>query len=375
MAGLYIHIPFCLSKCYYCDFYSHVGEPDFSLFLNVLKKELEVRKYYLNEELSTIYFGGGTPSLLTAGQLSEIFDTIYKHYKVDSSVEITLEANPDDLSDRYLKELKQLPINRLSIGAQTFDDSILMALRRRHDEDDIKRSVLKAQNIGFSNISLDIIYCLPNFTVKDLKAELRKIEELNIQHLSAYHLTIEKNTVFYTLLNKRIIKEVDEEESYAQYNTIIEWADRNNFIQYEVSNFGKIGRFSRHNSNYWRRVPYIGVGPSAHSYNGYIRRWNVSDLKEYLRFEELNGKIYQEEILSENDKFNDFILLSLRTSWGIDLDQLKSEFGHEKMQHVVSILKKYIETEHAVITDNIAKLTPEGLFISDKIISEIFIID
>ncbi len=373
MAGIYIHIPFCKSKCYYCDFYSCSEETDFSKYLSILKKELEDRRYFVAEEIRTIYFGGGTPSLLSAQQFHDIFEVINKYYKLAHFTEITLEANPDDLSSKYLRDLSKLPFNRLSIGAQSFDNHQLKTLNRRHNIDTVRQSVNDAQKNGFSNISIDIIYGLPNSSTSDLKKELEKLSELNVQHISAYLLTIEENTVFSKLKKKGIISELSEDECFNQYMTIVEWAEKNNFIQYEISNFGKLGRFSMHNSSYWQRIPYLGVGPAAHSYNRIVRRWNVPDLKQYYRYEELEGKIYLEEILTPKDNFNDLILLSLRTTFGLDVSVVESEFGSVNAKRLLNVASKYVESGDVIIVDNVVKLTPKGLFLSDAIIREIFL--
>ncbi len=372
MSGIYIHIPFCKSRCYYCDFYSCTDVSAIDRYVDVLKTEINDRKNYLDLPVETIYFGGGTPSLLSAKHVTEIIELINNNFDVVQNPEITFEANPDDLTTRYLKELARTPVNRLSVGIQSLDSYFLKLMNRRHTENQALTCIEQAQRFGFDNISIDIIYGIPWLTTKELLTTLQKIGSLRIQHLSAYHITYEENTVFYTLRNKGYITPISDDESYGQYMSIVEWSTKNNFIHYEISNFGKLGRFSKHNSNYWKQMPYLGVGAAAHSFNIASRRWNVENLHEYLKYKECKGNIYKEEHLTKVDRFNELLLTSLRTSWGVDIEKIRTEFGHERANIIHSIAERYEKSGYITIEQNTAILTDKGFFISDKIISEMF---
>jgi oxygen-independent coproporphyrinogen-3 oxidase len=372
MSGIYIHIPFCKSRCYYCDFYSCTEVTSIDKYVEVVKTEIRDRKEYLNAPVETVYFGGGTPSLLSSKHISEILEVIKENFNLIPNPEITFEANPDDLSTRYLKELARTDVNRLSIGIQSLDSYFLKLMNRRHTEEQALTCVEHAQRFGFDNISIDIIYGIPWLTTKELLTTLQKIGSLRIQHLSAYHITYEENTVFDTLKSRGFITPISDDESYNQYMSVVDWATKNNFIHYEISNFGKLGRFSKHNSNYWKQMSYLGVGAAAHSYNIHSRRWNVGNLHEYLKYKESNGKIFEEEKLSKTDRFNELLLTSLRTSWGIDIEKIREEFGHEKAQIIHSIAERYEKAGYITFEKNTAILTDKGFFIYDNIISDMF---
>ncbi|HOG20561.1 MAG TPA: radical SAM family heme chaperone HemW [Salinivirgaceae bacterium] len=373
MSGIYIHIPFCKSRCYYCDFYSCTELWAIDKYINVLKTELTDRKNYISDEVETIYFGGGTPSVLTSKQIEEIIETITDTFKVSSNAEITLEANPDDLNTRYLKELARTPVNRLSIGVQSLNSYYLKLMYRRHSEEQALQCIDHAKRFGFDNISVDIIYGIPGLTINELNSTLNKLNRANIQHLSAYHITYEKDTVFDNLKNKGLIVPISDDEGYEQYMTIVEWANANNFIHYEISNFGKLNFLSKHNSNYWDQVPYLGVGAAAHSYNVHSRRWNIDNIHEYMKYDEKGGQIYKEEQLSTIDRYNELLLTSLRTAHGIDLEKVKSQFGEDKAQLILSFAERYEKSGYMVFEKNSAILTERGFFISDRIISDMFV--
>ena len=373
MSGIYIHIPFCKSRCYYCDFYSCTELWAIDKYINVLKTELADRKNYISDEVETIYFGGGTPSILSSTQIEGIIEIITDNFKVSPNAEITLEANPDDLNTRYLKELARTSVNRLSIGVQSLNSYYLKLMHRRHNEEQAISSINHARRFGFDNISVDIIYGIPGLTIKELNSTLDKLNRANIQHLSAYHITYEENTVFDNLKNKGLIIPISDNESYEQYMSIIEWAKSNDFIHYEISNFGKKSFFSKHNSNYWDQVPYLGVGAAAHSYNVHSRRWNIDNIHEYVRYAEKGGQIYKEEQLSTTDRYNELLLTSLRTAHGIDLEKVKNEFGEDKAQLILSFAERYEKSGYMVLEENSAILTERGFFISDRIISDMFV--
>ncbi len=292
MAGIYIHIPFCKKLCFYCDFYHVISKSDNSAFIEALIKEAALRKDYLeNETVSTIYFGGGTPSVFSLKDLGIILNHLYKIFRVSENCELTIEINPDDVRSDYLEGLRKLNINRISLGIQSWRDSDLKMLNRRHDSAQAVKALKDTFDAGFNNVTIDLIYGIPGLSLKAWESNLDFSFSFDIKHLSAYHLTIEPGTVFGKMLEKGTIKEIDECDSAAQFNKLIEKAESEGFIQYEISNFGKTGYFSIHNSNYWKQVSYLGLGPSAHSFNGYSRQWNVRDLKGYI-FSINNGKYF-----------------------------------------------------------------------------------
>ncbi len=373
MAGIYIHIPFCAKKCYYCDFFMSLSLQYREEYLQIIKKELELRRNYLqNKPVETIYFGGGTPSLLSEKELNEIFEQIYKIYNVSEKVEITAEANPDDLSNSYLKELKKTPINRLSIGIQSFFDDDLQMMNRRHSVEQSISVVKKAQDNGFSNISGDLIYGLPGMSSEKWKKNLKIFFELKIPHLSAYHLTYEPNTVFLKRLKTGKIKEISEEESIIQFKILQKEAKQNNFFQYETSNFGKEGFFSKHNTAYWQQKYYLGIGASAHSYNGNSRQFNIKNIKEYIKRAGADTNYFEKETLSEKDKYNDYIITRLRTMWGVDINFIKKKICENCAGFLIKKAQKHIEQGNLTNKKNILYVTKQGKFIEDFIIEDLF---
>src|SRR5450759_885611 len=284
MAGIYIHIPFCKKLCFYCDFYHVISAGDNSEFINILLKEASLRRDYLGSDpVSTIYIGGGTPSVFSINELGEILKHINDLFRVEENCEITIELNPDDVTPAYLGGLKKLNINRISLGIQSWRDSDLKMLNRRHDSSQAALALKETFKAGFENVTIDLIYGIPGMSVLEWASNLDFSFSFDIKHLSAYHLTFEPGTIFGKMLEKGLITEIDEEESASQFNILIEKAESAGFIHYEISNFGKPGYFSIHNSNYWKQVIYLGLGPSAHSFNGYSRQWNIRDLKGYIK--------------------------------------------------------------------------------------------
>lgn len=372
MSGIYIHIPFCRQRCYYCDFYSTTQlkrKPD---LVAAISKELVNRKDWLaKEEVNTIYFGGGTPSLLSTDDLNQIFDTIYKHFIIAEKPEITFEANPDDLTQKQINHIKNTQINRLSIGIQSFIDADLQLMNRRHSAQNALKVVQDCQNAGFDNISIDLIYGLPQSTIESWESNLNQAAKLNIQHLSAYHLTIEPNTVFYAKQKKGELLPIADEKSVEQFKALIFWAKNNDFLHYEISNFGKEGMFSQHNTSYWMQQKYLGVGPSAHSYNVLTRSWNVANLGKYIEGIENNEVVFEQEELSENDKHNEFLITGLRTKWGVNLNEFEHQFGLDTTKELLLKADKFIQKEKLYINNNALTLTDEGVFISDAILAEL----
>ena len=372
MAGIYLHIPFCKRKCAYCDFYSIAQIKYKHKFVEALCKEIKLRKEFLEDEkIQTIYFGGGTPSILSINQLDEILNSLNKNFKIDKNSEITLEANPDDLSKDYLKDLSSVGVNRLSVGIQSFRDNDLLLMKRKHSVNQAIRSVKDAQDVGFNNISIDLIYGLPNLKIKDWEKNISEALKLKIQHISAYHLTIEPNTLFQKYHHTNKIKLPAEEESLSQFKLLKEKTAENGFLHYEISNFAKDGSLSLHNTNYWRGVKYLGLGPSAHSYNLTARQWNIQKLPAYLAAIS-QGEIPMEiENLTENEKYNDFIITSLRTMWGLNIEKLKREFGEKYEMYFLKKSKKFIKENNMKNIDKNFKLTEKGKFISDNIMREL----
>lgn len=372
VAGVYLHIPFCTRKCAYCDFYSVANTKMCNDFVSAICKEVELQKNYLDKEkVQTIYFGGGTPSILNVNQIGIILENIYKYFNVDLNTEITLEANPDNLNTEYLKALKKLGVNRLSVGIQSFNDIDLQLMKRKHTVNQALESVKEAQNQGFSNISVDLIYGLPNLTINNWEKNINEALNLNIQHISAYHLTIEPNTTFHKLHNKQKLNLPTEDESIDQFKLLIDKTAEKGFLHYEISNFALDGSISLHNTNYWMGVKYLGLGPSAHSYNLTSRQWNISNLHEYMDAI-LKGKTPSEsENLSETEKYNDFVITSLRTMWGLNTEILRKEYGDKYEKYFFIKTRRMLSEKLLTKSGNNFILTEKGMFISDNIIQEL----
>jgi oxygen-independent coproporphyrinogen-3 oxidase len=376
MAGIYIHIPFCKKLCFYCDFYHIISLKDNKAFIDALQKEALLRKDYLgSEKVSTIYFGGGTPSVFSIEEIGIILDSIKKFYNVTDDCEITIELNPDDVNPGYLENLKQHDVNRISLGIQSWRDTDLKMLNRRHNSAQAVKALKDTLNAGFKNVTIDLIYGIPGMERKDWESNLDFSFSFDIKHLSAYHLTFEKGTVFGRMLEKGDISEIDEDESAAQFNTLIEKAESAGFIQYEISNFGKPDYFSLHNSNYWKQVSYIGLGPSAHSFNGYSRQWNLRDVKGYIKAINTGKEFFEKEELNTKTRFNEYIMTSLRTMWGIDLEYVERMFEKEGYDYVVNLASKYRNYGMMKQEKNSLVLTNQGKMISDNIISEFMMSD
>ncbi len=372
MAGIYIHIPFCKKLCFYCDFYHVISKSDNSAFIDALIKEAALRKDYLeNETVSTIYFGGGTPSVFSIKDLGIILNHLYKIFRVSENCELTIEINPDDVRSDYLEGLRKLNINRISLGIQSWRDSDLKMLNRRHDSAQAVKALKDTLYAGFNNVTIDLIYGIPGLSLKAWESNLDFSFSFDIKHLSAYHLTIEPGTVFGKMLEKGTIKEIDECDSAAQFNKLIEKAESEGFIQYEISNFGKTGYFSIHNTNYWKQVSYLGLGPSAHSFNGYSRQWNVRDLKGYIISINSGNAFFEREELDNRIRFNEYIMTSLRTMWGIDLEYVEQMFQKEGYDYVVNLSGKFKNYGLMKLEKNSLVLTNQGKLISDNIISEL----
>lgn len=341
--------------------------------MNALKREIVLQKDYLNnEEISTVYFGGGTPSLLSKNDLLEIFDALKENFHIKENAEITLEANPDDLTEEKIKELKETPVNRLSIGIQSFYDEDLKLMNRAHNSEEALKAVRISQENGFENITIDLIYGIPTLTHHHWRNNLQIAFALNVKHISAYCLTVEPKTALAHQVKSGLVKNVDEQHSSVQFEIMLEAMHNNDFIQYEISNFCKDGAFSKHNSNYWLKEKYLGLGPSAHSYNGETRQWNVSNNALYIQSLEKGGLNFENEELTIEQRYNEYVLTSLRTIWGLDLGRVEKEFGNEYLGYCKIEVEKYLQSEDVLSEENKLYLSDKGKLIADKIASDLF---
>lgn len=372
MAGIYIHIPFCKTRCIYCDFYTRTDLSPRNDYVSAVCKELELRRDYVKGEvIDTIYFGGGTPSQLFADDFNRIFDAIHEYYRISPDAEITMEANPDDLSDKYLESVSALPFNRLSIGIQSFNDQELAFLKRRHSAKRAEEVVLRCKSMGYDNISIDLMYGLPNQTMDIWTKNLDTAISLDVQHISSYHLIYEQGTRLYRMFKMGDVKPVDEDLSVDMFSLMIDRLTGVGFEHYEISNFARNGLYSKHNTSYWLGKIYLGVGPAAHSYDGCNRAWNVASISKYIKSlcdRELN---IETEYLGQHTRYNDFILTGMRTKWGVNLNVLEQLFGNQMKMYCLDNAAKYMSQGYLINEDNILKLTRSGIFISDGIMSDL----
>ena len=372
MAGIYIHIPFCKRRCIYCDFFSTTQSEKKSAYVRALCRELEMRQDYVGgEEIETIYLGGGTPSQLTEEELKAIFSSIYHIYKVKEDAEITLEANPDDLTPEYVAVLRRLPINRISIGIQTFQEETLKLLHRRHTATQAIEAFRRCREAGFQNISIDLMYGLPGETLETWKEDLRQAINLRPEHISAYHLIYEEDTALWRLREQHCVEEADEELSVSLFTTLIDRLTEAGYQHYEISNFCLSGMHSRHNSSYWTSKKYLGCGPSAHSFNGVSRQWNVASLEGYIKGVEEGELDYEVEELDLYTRYNDYVLTSIRTCWGMSLSKLRSEFGEELYRYCMRMAKPHVDQGVLENREGVLRLTRKGIFVSDGIMSDL----
>ena len=374
MAGIYIHIPFCKQACHYCDFHFSTTLKKQSELVEAICKEIIIRQNETNNEIiETIYFGGGTPSLLTEREIDKILQTIYKHYRVDSQAEITLEANPDDLSFEKIIALKNLNINRLSIGIQSFFDEDLKLMNRAHLANEAYICLEQAKKY-FDNISVDLIYGIPGLSNDRWLQNIQTALDFNISHISSYALTVENKTALYQLIKVGIINQPSEDVAHDHFHLLIDTLEKNNFVHYELSNFGKENFFSKNNSAYWQGKSYLGIGPSAHSFDGKTRSWNVSNNSKYIASLSKNELLIEREYLTKTDQFNEYIMTGLRTIWGVSLDKIEKEFGVKFLEHTLKFAKKSIQNSHLIIENNVLKTTKSGKFLTDGLASELFLV-
>ena len=374
MAGIYIHIPFCKSKCAYCNFFSLASESKIQDYVEALKKEIIARKTYLgNEIVKTIYFGGGTPSLLSVKNIEEIINLLNKNYEIVSSPETTLEINPDTIDREKMSSLKQIGINRMSVGIQSFHDDDLKYLGRRHDSRHAMQVLDDLKHSGFDKITLDLIYGMPTLTEEKWNKNLDIFFSTGFSHLSAYALTVEPKTILGQRIEKGDLQNISEDDAIRHYNILVERTKENSFEHYEISNFAKEGCRSQHNSIYWKDVKYLGLGASAHSYDGNSRQWNISNLTKYIQLVGNSNDYFEKEILTKEDKFNEYVMTSLRTSWGCDIRKMETDYGERYAVHFLKNVKKYLDSGIMLIKNNNYILTDEGMLFADGIAADLFL--
>ena len=375
MAGIYLHIPYCKQKCTYCNFHFSTNIKNVNEMINAMLIEIENKKDYLfNQEIETIYFGGGTPSFIQTSHINSLIKKIFSLYQVKADAEITLELNPDDISENKLKELKSTGINRLSIGVQSFHDEDLKFMNRSHDGNMARKSIAIAKKLGFKNITIDLIYGLPNLSNKKWKQNLNAIKQLKINHFSAYALTVEPKTKLDYLIKNKQLDPISDEKIEEHFKILQERSERIGFVQYEISNFCKDKVISKHNSSYWKKKKYIGIGPSAHSFNGNSRQWNIKSNSKYVLKLKSQQEYYEIEKLSENEKYNEYVLTTLRTMWGINQKYLTKNYNKKINLKFTSLIKKWIESGDVIKENENFKLSKKGMLMADGIASDLFVI-
>ena len=374
MSGIYIHIPFCKKACHYCNFHFSTNQNSKSAFIEAVCRELILRKLeYASDEIQSIYFGGGTPTVLDVTELNTILKTVYKNYKVSETAEITLEANPDDLDLEKIKQLSNTKINRLSIGIQSFHESELSAMNRAHNAEDA-RKCLELATTYFDNITIDLMFGMPTMSIELWRQNLQIAFEFGIKHLSCYSLTVEPKTALEHFIKKGSHPPMDDELAAQHFEVLLEETSAHGLTHYETCSFGHPDYFSKHNTSYWLGKTYMGVGPSAHSFDGSKRSWNVSNNSKYIKALEVDKLPFESEVLSVENRFNEYIMTGLRTIWGISLGKIEADYGVKIKDHLLQNSKKFISSNTLVIEDNHLKITTSGKFLSDGIASDLFLV-
>ena len=375
MAGIYLHIPFCKKRCIYCDFYSSTRSDLRARYVEALCSELEQRIGYLKgEPVKTLYLGGGTPSQLTTEQLKHLFDSLQHLVKLNELEEVTLEANPDDLTDHFVEGLTTLPINRVSMGIQSFDDKMLHLLNRRHTAQQARDAVARCRAAGFTNLSIDLMYGLPGQTVEAWHHDLQQAITLGVEHISAYHLIVEEGTPLHRLCQTNQLHEADEELSVSLFEELTNTLQQAGYVHYEISNFCLPGYHSRHNSAYWHGIPYLGCGASAHSYNGVSREWNAPSIDRYIAGIEEGKRDYEQEQLDRNTRYNEMVMTALRTREGVSIEQLKQLFGATYSAYCLRMARPHLEQGLMALSEGRLRLTHQGIFVSDDLLSDLMMI-
>ena len=371
MAGIYIHIPFCKQACHYCDFHFSTTMKHKTRMVDALCAEIELRKEEIDDEIHTIYFGGGTPSLLTSEEIERIIDEVRLHYQVTQYPEVTLEANPDDLSEAVITNLAESTVNRLSIGIQSFFEEDLKLMNRAHNAEEALRSI-ELTKANFDNYSIDLIYGIPEMTEERWLQNLRKALAFDVPHISCYALTVEPKTALKKFIEKGIVAPVDDEMAQKHHDILVAETEKKGLDNYEFSNFGKPGFYSENNMAYWHGETYLGIGPSAHSYNGTSRSWNVANNAKYMAAIEENSLPLEREVLSQVDKYNEYVMTRLRTMWGISLQEVEEFFGSEYLDYLLKQAKNHISQELLLLDEDFLIVTKKGKFLSDGIASDLF---
>ena len=383
MSGIYLHIPFCKQACYYCDFHFSTSLAKKEDIVNAIAKEFVLRKNEISTPIETIYFGGGTPSLLSVSELSFLISTVKKTFDVIDYPEITLEANPDDLipllssenkSESIFEQYRSIGINRLSIGIQSFYDDDLTMMNRAHNAEEASTCLSEATRF-FDNITIDLIYGVPQMSNKKWVSNIEKALSYGVNHISSYALTVEPKTALEIFIKKGIIEAPKDDVTHEHFQLLVKILEANDFIHYELSNFGKLNYFSKHNTSYWLGKPYLGVGPSAHSFNGTERAWNVANNAQYIKKIQDDILPITRETLTVNDRFNEYVMTGLRTIYGVSLDRIQAEFGQEIYQKLLNSLEKHISQKLLTIKDNTIITTSKGKFLCDGIASDLFLVN
>ena len=381
MSGIYIHIPFCKQACHYCDFHFSINLKKKDEMVLALAKEIEMRGKSIThhpspitQPIETIYFGGGTPSILQIADLRFLIDSVYKNYKVVENPEITVEANPDDLDNETIRQLANSPVNRLSIGIQSFFEDDLKMMNRAHNVEEAKKCLQIATEY-FDNISIDLIYGVPEMSNEKWLQNIETALSFGVPHISSYALTVEPKTALHSFIQKGIISQPDDEVAQEHFHILVDKLSENEFIHYELSNFGKENYFSKNNSSYWLGKKYIGIGPSAHSYDGKNRGWNVSNNSLYIKSIQENKLPIEIETLTKTDRYNEYIMTGLRTIWGVSLERVEQEFGKSYLDYLNRQAAKFIEDHLLFVDDNILRTTKKGKFLSDGIASDLFLLN
>ena len=374
MAGIYIHIPFCKQSCYYCNFHFSTSTKNKDEVLDAIEKEIKQKGQTTNEAISTIYFGGGTPSILDVNEINSIIKRISKEFNVESEAEITIEANPDDLNKEKIINLSLTEINRLSIGVQSFIDKELRIMNRAHDSKKALNSIEISKKY-FNNISIDLMYGVPESTLESWTHNLDTVSQFDINHISSYALTLEPKTALESFVRKLVVEMPEEELVYDQYNLINKKLEPMGFINYEVCSFAKENFFSKNNSAYWLRKKYIGIGPSAHSFDGKSRSWNISNNKKYIDQIKKGKSFYKKEKLSKVDQYNEYVMTGFRTIWGVSANFIENNFNSKFKNYFTDRIQKHIDQKNIIVKDDIYTTTNEGRFLADGISSDLFLVN
>lgn len=373
---IYFHIPFCKQACHYCDFHFSTSLKYKEDILTAMHKELELRAHYLEDKnISSIYFGGGTPSILEAADIQKLIDKVDKLFNIENNAEITLEANPDDLNNEKIVDLRKTSINRFSIGIQSFFEEDLKWMNRAHNAQEADSSIKRIQDADYQNITCDLIYGYPLLSNEKWNFNMQKLIELEIPHISSYNMTVESKTALAHFIKQGITKPITDAQGEEQMIMLIETLTSNNYQHYEISNFAKEGHYAKHNTNYWKGKQYLGIGPSAHSYNGNSRSWNINNNAKYSQGINNGHPTLEEEKLTVEDRFNEYIMTSLRTVWGVNIQKIEKDFGYDYVQHFKKEIEPFLNSgEVEIQKDQAYILTSKGKLIADRIASDLFIV-